>query len=142
MLWRFLLSHGHLKHERIETFMEKLTVIAGASTNSDRYAYKAAISLQEHGFEFIPIGIKKGQVAGKVILDIRQKPVLPDIHTLTIYIGSKNQESYMNYFLSLTPKRIIFNPGAENPVLEEKAKALGIETVNGCTLVMLSIGAF
>jgi predicted CoA-binding protein len=126
----------------MNSIKDKMTLLAGASTNPERYAYKAAISLQEHGFEFIPIGIKKGQVAGKDILDIRQKPVLPDIHTLTIYIGPKNQESYMNYFLSLTPKRIIFNPGAENPVLEEKAKALGIETVNGCTLVMLSIGAF
>jgi predicted CoA-binding protein len=126
----------------MKTINDKLTVLAGASTNPERYAYIAAMSLQGHGYEFIPIGIKNGQVAGKDILDIRQKPELPDIHTLTIYICPKNQEKYIAYFLSLSPKRIIFNPGAENRVLEEKANVLGIETVNGCTLVMLSIGAF
>jgi predicted CoA-binding protein len=126
----------------MKTINNKLTVLAGASTNPERYAYKAAMSLREHGFEFIPIGIKKGQVACKQILNIRQKPELHNIHTLTIYIGPKNQESYVDYFLSLSPKRIIFNPGAENRVLEEKSNALGIETINGCTLVMLSIGAF
>ncbi len=44
----------------------------------------------------------------------------------------------MDYLLSLRPRRIIFNPGAENPELKKKAEALGIETEEACTLVLLA----
>lgn len=120
----------------------KTTVVMGATTNPTRYAYLAANRLRENDVPFIPIGIKKGEVAGKPILDLREKPELEDVHTVTMYIGPDNQAEWIDYILSLKPKRIIFNPGAENPELAQKAEAQGIEVVEGCTLVMLSIGAF
>jgi len=54
-----------------------------------------------------------------------------------MYIGPQNQAQWEDYILSLNPKRIIFNPGAENPSLAQKAANNGIETLNACTLVML-----
>ena len=120
----------------------KTTVVMGATTNPSRYAYLAANRLKENDVPFIPIGIKKGEVAGKPILDLREKPELEDVHTVTMYIGPDNQAEWIDYILSLKPKRIIFNPGAENPELAQKAEDEGIEVVEGCTLVMLSIGAF
>jgi hypothetical protein len=48
----------------------------------------------------------------------------------------------MDYLLSLSPRRIIFNPGTENPDFMEKAEAQGIEVVAGCTLVMLRAGTY
>ena len=36
---------------------------------------------------------------------------------------------WMDYLIGLGPKRIIFNPGTENPVFFSKAKAAGIEEV-------------
>jgi hypothetical protein len=49
---------------------------------------------------------------------------------------------YYDYILGLNPRRIIFNPGTENPELEELARKQGIETLEACTLVLLSIGRF
>ena len=40
------------------------------------------------------------------------------------------------------PRRIIFNPGAENDALVKAAQGAGIEVVVGCTLVMLGAGTF
>ncbi|MBC7126091.1 MAG: CoA-binding protein, partial [Bacteroidales bacterium] len=42
----------------------------------------------------------------------------------------------------LKPKRLIFNPGTENPELEKLARKHGIDVVEGCTLVMLSNGTY
>ncbi len=63
---------------------------------------------------------------------------MTDLDTVTLYLGEKAQETMMDYLLSLRPRRIIFNPGAENPELKKKAEALGIETEEACTLVLLA----
>jgi hypothetical protein len=98
--------------------------------------------LQAKGVPFIPIGIKKGVVFGEEILDLRQKPALKGIHTITLYLGPSNQVEWIDYLIGLGPKRIIFNPGTEHPLFFQKAKEAGIEALEACTLVMLTTGQF
>lgn len=115
-------------------------LILGATTNSDRYAYKAAESLFKHGYDFVPVGIRKGEVFGKTILN--DKPHLSNIHTVTLYVGPSNQSEWVDYIISLNPHRVIFNPGTENDLLQVKLEKAGIEVEEACTLVLLSLGAF
>ena len=118
----------------------KKTIVLGATPNPERYAYLATMRLAQHGHEVIPVGIRKGEIAGIQIVE--GKPELEGVDTVTLYLGAARQPEYYEYILSLQPKRIIFNPGAENPELARMAQEKGIETVEGCTLVMLSIGAY
>ncbi len=113
------------------------TVIIGATENTTRYAYLAAAKLKKHGIEFVPIGIKSGEIHGETILNLKEKPLVKNVDTITMYIGATNQKEWEEYILSLRPRRIIFNPGAENHELAIRANKLGIETTNACTLVML-----
>ncbi|AIM35631.1 CoA-binding protein [Sphingobacterium sp. SG20118] len=118
----------------------KKTLIIGASTNPDRYSYKAALKLRKYGHDIVNIGLKKGEVAGveiEKIGDIHQ-----DIDTITLYVSANNQKSFYDYILATNPKRIIFNPGTENPELVGLAEKLGILTDNSCTLVLLSTGQY
>ena len=117
--------------------MSKKVVIIGASPNESRYSFMAAELLQQYDFEFIPVGIKRGQVLGKPILDIRSMPEIDNVDTITLYIRPGLQSVWMNYLIGLNPKRIIFNPGTENLEFENLANESGIETVEACTLVML-----
>jgi predicted CoA-binding protein len=121
---------------------DKKTVILGASTNPERYAYLAAEMLAERKIPFVPVGIKKGEVFGQPILDLKEKPLVPDVHTVTLYLGPQNQKEWYDYILSLQPKRIIFNPGTENPEFYDLAKSHGIEVCRACNLVLLSTGQF
>jgi predicted CoA-binding protein len=120
--------------------MTKKTLILGASENPERYAYKAAHSLTAHKHPIINVGIKKGEVAGEMIHTDR--PIFSDIDTITLYIGAKNQPEWYDYILQIKPKRIVFNPNTENPELKALAEKQGIETIEACTLVMLSIGNY
>lgn len=120
----------------------KKTIVVGATDNTTRYAYTAAHMLSSNGHEIVLLGIKKGEVAGKEILDIRSKPVIKDVHTITLYIGPQRQPEWYDYLLSLSPKRIIFNPGTENTDFEKLANEQGVETNRYCTLVMLSTGQY
>ena len=121
---------------------EKKTVILGATENRMRYAYVAAEMFDERNIPFIPVGIKKGYVFGKEILDLKEKPEIRDVHTITLYIGPQNQVEWYDYIISLKPKRIIFNPGTENQELMALAKENGILVCQACNLVLLSTGQF
>jgi predicted CoA-binding protein len=114
----------------------KKTLVLGATTNPGRYAYLAAMRLAHAGHPIVNVGLKTGQVAGKNIEGIDH--VYRDIDTITLYVGPKNQPYYYDYILQTNPKRIIFNPGTENTMLEIMAQERGIETIHACTLVLLS----
>ncbi len=118
----------------------KKTLVLGATPNPSRFAYLATLRLQHYGHPVELVGIRKGDIAG---IPIRHE-LLPinDVHTVTLYLNPERQKPYYDYILSIHPKRIIFNPGTENPELETLAEAQGIETVEGCTLVMLSTGQY
>ncbi|MFB2118367.1 CoA-binding protein [Parapedobacter sp. 2B3] len=119
---------------------KKKTLILGATTNPARYAYLAAHRLVAAGHGIVNIGIKKGESAGVEIQ--RADAVFPDIDTVTLYIGPQRQPEYYDYILATRPRRIIFNPGTENPELEALAEQQGIEVVQACTLVLLSTGQY
>lgn len=120
----------------------KKTVVLGSTPNPARYAYIAAHMLRDYKHEIVPVGIKKGELAGKEILNLREKPEIEDVDTVTLYVGTRNLPEWYDYILSLAPKRIIFNPGTENQELVKRAKDKGIEVVYGCTLVMLRSGHY
>lgn len=120
----------------------KKTVIIGATTNPSRYAYVAADMLTEYHHEIIPVGIKKGEVYGKLILDIHQRPPVSDVDTITLYIGPQHQPEHYDYIMSLKPKRVIFNPGTENPEFEKIIEESGAEALEACTLVLLRSGQY
>jgi len=113
------------------------TLVLGATPNPQRYAFLAANKLVKFGHEIVNVGIKQGEVAGEPILN--GTPEVADVDTVTLYVGPKNQEPYYDWLVNeVKPRRIIFNPGTENPELSMLARQAGIETEVACTLVMLS----
>ena len=118
----------------------KKTLVIGASTNPERYAYKATVMLSEYNHPVIPYGIQKGEIEGHVI--VHELPHA-DIDTVTLYIGKQKQnKAFEDYILRLKPKRVIFNPGTENEMFEQKLLENGIQPIEACTLVMLRTGQF
>ncbi len=118
----------------------KKTLVIGASDNPERYSYLAIQRLRGKNIPVVGIGKKKALVQD-VAIEIDKIP-FEDIDTVTLYINPLHQQSYYDYILSLQPRRIIFNPGTENTELEELARQQNIETLEACTLVLLSTGQF
>lgn len=116
------------------------TLVIGASENTGRYANRAARMLLQYGHAIELIGLRKGEVQGHPIQT--GLPALTGIDTVTMYVGARNQTGYADYLKTLKPRRVIFNPGAENPELSRQLEQQGIEPIDACTLVMLSIGNY
>lgn len=119
---------------------KKKTLVLGASDNPSRYSYLAIHRLRSNGYPVVAIGKKKTTVAG-IAVDADKK-MYDNVDTVTLYLNPGHQKEYYDYILSLNPKRIIFNPGAENNELADKAKEKNIAIQNACTLVLLSTGQF
>jgi len=118
----------------------KKTLVLGASDNPQRYSYLAVNRLRGRGHPVVAIG-RKPVVVGDVTIETEKK-VFPGVDTVTLYLNPRAQKEYYDYILSLHPKRIIFNPGAENEELARLAQANGVQPVEACTLVLLSTGQY
>lgn len=119
--------------------MNTTTLVLGASINPERYAFKAVLALKNAGYNVVAVGLQKGEVAGVEIN--RDFPPFVHIDTVTLYIGKARQPEYYDAIVELKPRRVIFNPGTENAELEAILRKNNIETVHGCTLVMLVQGS-
>jgi predicted CoA-binding protein len=119
---------------------QKKTLVLGASDNPARYSYLAINRLRAAKHPVVAIG-KKNTKVFDVDVDTEKKQY-PNVDTVTVYLNPENQKGYYDYILSLHPKRIIFNPGAENEEFAGLAKSNGIQPMEACTLVLLSTGQF
>lgn len=120
----------------------KATLVLGASDNPERTSYTAVHMLREHGVPVYALGLRAAQVADVQIEKDAALLNMPELDTITLYLGAPRQVPFYDYILGLHPKRIIFNPGAENPELRRLAEAQGIQCVEACTLVMLHFRQF
>ncbi len=120
--------------------MNRKTIVLGASSKPDRYSYRAVNRLQLYKHEVIPLGFSPGTIGGIEIMT--EWPAIEDIDTITLYLNPMRQSPHYDYILALKPKRVIFNPGTENPELIALLKRADIEAEIACTLVLLATGAY
>ena len=119
----------------------KNVVVIGASAKPERYSNKAIKMLSEYGHNPIPIAPLAKEILGYPALPTLSAVSAP-VDTVTMYVGSERQTHLIEPIVSLHPKRVIFNPGAENPDHYERLPNAGIDVVEACTLVLLRTGQF
>jgi predicted CoA-binding protein len=118
----------------------KKTLVLGATTKPDRYAFKAINMLVDKGHSVLAIGQNTGEVAG---IKIHTKAIpLKNIDTVTLYLNPVRQREYYNYIIETKPKRVLFNPGTENPEFYQLLQSNGIQVEIACTLVLLTTNQY
>jgi predicted CoA-binding protein len=116
------------------------SVVLGASDNPGRFSNKAVRSLLRNGYDPVAVGPRAGNI--KEIEILTGRPEIEDVDTILLYLGPQRQAEWYDYVIGLKPKRVIFNPGTNNPEFREMLKEKGIETVEDCALIMLNSGAY
>lgn len=115
--------------------------VIGASDKPERYSYQALTLLKEKGHMVFPVHPRLKAIEGAVVYP-SIKDIPGPIDTVSLYVASDISSRIAEDILKARPKRVIFNPGAENPDLAQKLKEQGIAAIEGCTLVMLRTGQF
>ncbi len=116
------------------------TLVFGASLKPHRYSSLAIQRLRNNNIETLAFGPRTGEVGGVEVStnldDFRE------IDTITLYLNPRRQKEYYQDILKLKPRRVIFNPGTENPEFYELLKENNIEVEVACTLVLLGTGQY
>ena len=120
--------------------MDKSTLVIGASLKESKYSNICVRTLKSGHFPVTAIGLREGMIDTTPVLAVA--PELSNIHTVTLYLNADNQKPWYEYILKLNPKRVVFNPGAENDEFTKMLKAAGIEIVEDCTIMMVQYGRY
>jgi len=120
---------------------QERVVIIGASNNPERYSHRALLLLRKHGHAVVPVHPKLAEIEGiPVVADVGM--ISGPVDTVTMYVGPAISAELQDKLIALKPRRIIFNPGAENASLVAALQKAGIACEEACTLVLLSTGQF
>lgn len=116
-------------------------VIIGASNNPERYSHRALLLLRKHGHEVVAVHPKLTEIEGiAVVADL--SAITSPVDTVTMYVGAAISNGLTEKLIALKPRRVIFNPGAENTALADALQNAGIACEEACTLVLLNTGQF
>ncbi|MCE9612724.1 MAG: CoA-binding protein [Lentisphaerae bacterium] len=116
-------------------------VVLGASANPERYSHRAIKQLLQHGHTVIPVNPAGGTIEGLTVAP-NLEAVSDAVDTLTLYVAPVISSTLADAIVALHPRRVIFNPGTENPQLRARLDANRIPTQEACTLVLLGTGQF
>jgi len=119
------------------------TLIIGASSKPNRYAYEAARRLLAIGETVYPLGYRAGKTAGELEI-LTSIPANLTVDNITLYLRPELQEEYLEQIVALAPKRIIFNPGTENPQFQKRLQDYlpKTEIMMACTLVLINLDQY
>jgi uncharacterized protein len=126
---------------RVDASINMNVAVIGASDKPDRFSYQACKLLAQKGHKVFPVHQRIQNIDGMTVYP-SIKDVPETIDTVSFYVAADISSKLTDDILSVKPKRLIFNPGAENVELFNKAQAQGMAVVNDCTLVMLRTGQF
>jgi predicted CoA-binding protein len=116
-------------------------VVVGASSKQERYSNRALRSLVTHGHEVVPVHPTESSIEGLPVTH-RIEDITGPVDTVTLYVSAKISSALVESMTRLSPHRVIFNPGAENPALRARLEERGIHTEEACTLVLLNTNQF
>lgn len=118
----------------------KKTLVLGASLKPERMVYRTIVNLTEKGYSVLAIGQNKGEISG---VKVQTKAIpLKNIDTISLYLNPIRQREYYNYIIEAKPKRVIFNPGTENPELFQLLELNDIKFESSCTLTLLATNQY
>ncbi|MFQ3547003.1 MAG: CoA-binding protein [Termitinemataceae bacterium] len=120
---------------------DRRVVVLGASDNPERYSYRAVRELLHNGFTVFPVNPRLTELFGRAVVHSLQDIQVP-VDTVTVYLSPHHSSPLIQDIIQLHPGRVILNPGAENPKLEQALEQAGIPWIHACSLVLLSTNRF
>lgn len=121
---------------------EKTTLLIGASENPSRMSNMVTQEMRSRGIPVLAVGARTGQIGDVEIHKNPEDFEGAEVHTVGMYINPSLQPQYYDFILGLKPKRIFFNPGTENPELMRLARAQGIQAMDACMMVALTLSNY
>jgi predicted CoA-binding protein len=117
-------------------YLMKTVAVIGASSNREKFGNKALRAFANKGYTVFPINPNEAEVEGHAaftsVLDV---PVAIDM--ATFYVPGDVGLRVLDDVVKKNIPEVWLNPGADDPRLVEKARALGLKTVRHCSIIAI-----
>lgn len=108
--------------------------VIGASNDRRKYGNKAVRAYRDTGWRVFPVNPNETEVEDLPTCASVQA-IDESVHTVSMYVPASVGVSLLEGIAAIKPAELWINPGAESPELLEKAKRLGLNTIQGCSIL-------
>jgi predicted CoA-binding protein len=114
----------------------KTVAVIGASSNREKFGNKALRAFAQRGYTVIPINPTEAEVEGhpafKSVMDVPGP-----IDLATLYVPAPAGVRVMDDLAQKGIPEVWLNPGADDRAVVEKARSLGLKTVQHCSIIAI-----
>ena len=117
--------------------MARTVAVIGASSNRSKFGNKALRAFATQGYHVVPINLTEAEVEGhrayKSVLEVPER-----IDIATVYVPAEAGLQVMEELAQLGGvDEIWLNPGADDDRVVARARELGLETIQACSIIAI-----
>jgi predicted CoA-binding protein len=113
---------------------QKTVAVIGASSNRNKFGNKALRAFERQGYAVIPINPNESTVEGhKTFASVLDVP--GPIDMATVYIHADAGVRVMEQLAKKGVGEVWLNPGADDDVVVDRARALGLKVIQACSII-------
>lgn len=119
---------------RIREILGKPRVVAvvGMSPNPSRPSNEVGRYLRAHGFTVVPVHPKEDEIEGmRAYRDLLSIPGETRVDVVDLFVAGERTAPIVEQAAQIGASVVWFQPGAENPAAEARARELGLEVISG-----------
>ena len=119
----------------------KTVAVIGASQDRRKYGNQSVRAHRESGYTVYPVNPKGGEIEGLVVYTaIDEVPVAP-LDRVSLYLPPSLALAVLPAIAQHGCRELWLNPGADSPEVVEAARQLGLNVVQGCSIVDCRLSA-
>jgi predicted CoA-binding protein len=116
--------------------MREIVAVVGASSDRRKFGNKAVRAFARQGFDVRPVNPSETMIEGlPVFRSIADVP--GPIDRVTLYVPPEIGVTLLDSIAAARPRELWVNPGAESPALLARARALGLEPIQACSIIAI-----
>ncbi|HTQ37546.1 MAG TPA: CoA-binding protein [Pirellulales bacterium] len=113
--------------------------ILGASSDRSKFGNKSVRAHRQMGYTVYPVNPKGGEIEGlKVYRSLAELPA-GKLDRISIYLPPAIGLEMLDEIAARGCDELWLNPGSDSPLVVEKARSLGLNTVQACSIVAVGL---
>jgi hypothetical protein len=114
----------------------RVIAVVGMSPDRSRPSNEVGLYLRDHGHTIVPVHPKASEIEGLATYpDLRAIPPSVKIDLVDLFVGGERTAAVVEQAAAIGARAVWFQPGAEHPATEQRARDLGLDVYSGkCTM--------
>ena len=114
-------------------------VILGASPDRAKFGNKSVRAHRKQGYDVYPVNPKGGEIEGLPVYKTLTDVPLAHLDRISVYLPPAIGMAMLEEIAAKGCDELYFNPGSDSDEILDRARELGLEPIQACSIVDLGI---